>query len=361
MDTESSHSQDNDFAQSPWVDMGGFHPAQQSPPLDDYHGFPYGVIPLDSAYGVTIPPPYASLPLTLPSNTWPSMLTNHQSHFPEGGLPPVPIPPSSVSPVTPIPPPRKSSTSSSTPRRTLTDEDRRRMCLYHEENKTAKQTDIGALFGVERSTVSKVLRQKEKSCLEAPPRSIPRLPSPLRWRALRPHCCRKVHLRPRTLPINTIDPHLMSAGDSTEQVSPKTTLESPLSANGALEQAHNPRFTPTLDTSTNTIKRNRSNPEIKTKTIYPPLFSKSTTVSPISSPGSPTQDEARKALELVMSYFEQQPTGLGAQEYLTIGKLMERLELAKAQHITLPGGLTRIDEHEDGPHLHKKRSIHSLG
>ncbi|PLB41984.1 uncharacterized protein BDW47DRAFT_43477 [Aspergillus candidus] len=143
MDTESSHSQDNDFAQSPWVDMGGFHPAQQSPPLDDYHGFPYGVIPLDSAYGVTIPPPYASLPLTLPSNTWPSMLTNHQSHFPEGGLPPVPIPPSSVSPVTPIPPPRKSSTSSSTPRRTLTDEDRRRMCLYHEENKTAKQTDIG--------------------------------------------------------------------------------------------------------------------------------------------------------------------------------------------------------------------------
>lgn len=168
--------------------------------------------------------------------------------------------------------------------------------------------------------------------------------------------------RSQTLPINTIDPHLMSTGDSTEQVSPKTTLESPLSANEAFpEQAHNPRFTPTLDTSTNTIKRNRSNPEIKTKTIYPPLFSKSTTVSPISSPGSPTQDEARKALELVMSYFEQQPTGLGAQEYVTIGKLMERLELAKAQHITLPGGLTRIDEHEDGPHLHKKRSIHSLG
>lgn len=30
-----------------------------------------------------------------------------------------------------------------TPRRTLTDEDRRRMCVYHEEHKTAKQTDIG--------------------------------------------------------------------------------------------------------------------------------------------------------------------------------------------------------------------------
>jgi hypothetical protein len=36
------------------------------------------------------------------------------------------------------------------------------MCLYHEEHPTVKQTEIGAMFGVERSTVSKVLRQKEK-------------------------------------------------------------------------------------------------------------------------------------------------------------------------------------------------------
>ncbi|KAJ4362022.1 hypothetical protein N0V83_010963 [Neocucurbitaria cava] len=36
------------------------------------------------------------------------------------------------------------------------------MCQYHEDNPTVKQTEIGAMFGVERSTVSKVLRQKEK-------------------------------------------------------------------------------------------------------------------------------------------------------------------------------------------------------
>jgi hypothetical protein len=47
---------------------------------------------------------------------------------------------SSTAPVQPV---RKTSTGGSTPRRTLTDEDRRQMCLYHEENKTAKQTDIG--------------------------------------------------------------------------------------------------------------------------------------------------------------------------------------------------------------------------
>ncbi|TKA81486.1 hypothetical protein B0A49_05723 [Cryomyces minteri] len=40
--------------------------------------------------------------------------------------------------------------------------DQRRMCLYHEEHPTTKQTEIGALFGVERSTVSKVLGRKEK-------------------------------------------------------------------------------------------------------------------------------------------------------------------------------------------------------
>ncbi|KAF2773102.1 hypothetical protein EJ03DRAFT_265857 [Teratosphaeria nubilosa] len=55
-----------------------------------------------------------------------------------------------------------SSRSTSAPRKTLTDQDRRRMCQYAEEHPHSKQTEIGAIFGVERSTVSKVLRQKEK-------------------------------------------------------------------------------------------------------------------------------------------------------------------------------------------------------
>lgn len=42
------------------------------------------------------------------------------------------------------------TTKSTNPRRTLTDADRRRMCLYHEENPNVKQTEIGAMFGVER-------------------------------------------------------------------------------------------------------------------------------------------------------------------------------------------------------------------
>ncbi|KAL8846635.1 MAG: hypothetical protein Q9221_008294 [Calogaya cf. arnoldii] len=47
-------------------------------------------------------------------------------------------------------------------RRTLTDQDRRRMFQDHKEKPSVKQTKIGTLFGVERSTVSKVLSLKEK-------------------------------------------------------------------------------------------------------------------------------------------------------------------------------------------------------
>jgi hypothetical protein len=166
--------------------------------------------------------------------------------------------------------------------------------------------------------------------------------------------------RSQTFPLPNTDTMTTMTADQPGSTFSKELL--PLQKEPFLKEEQDQKIALNIDTSSGTIKRNRSNPEIRAKTIYPPLYSKSTTVSPISSPGSPTQDEARKALELVMSYFEHQPSGLGAQEYVTIGKLMERLELAKIQAPpTLPGGLTRIDEHEDAPHLVKKRSIHNLG
>ncbi|TVY45169.1 Major centromere autoantigen B [Lachnellula subtilissima] len=95
----------------------------------------------------------------MPSHpTWPSMLTNPANY----SAPPVAIPPASApvvrGSITKLP----AIHTAPTPRKTLTDNDRRRMCQYHEENPSVKQTEIGAMFGVERSTVSKVLRQREK-------------------------------------------------------------------------------------------------------------------------------------------------------------------------------------------------------
>ncbi|KAJ5586980.1 uncharacterized protein N7459_002745 [Penicillium hispanicum] len=539
MKTEAHQGPDGEFAHSPWVEMGAFTSPQHSPPVPEYSGFDYGpssLMAVDAPYGISIPPPYVSMPLPMPSHSWPSMLTT-QSPFHEAGLPPAPIP-TSVSPSAPTPPTRKTSTGGSTPRRTLTDEDRRQMCLYHEENKTAKQTDIGALFGVERSTVSKVLRQKEKylnpddgsrspikrakgrvpdiekalsnwarnyqrqgyplndemikekamffastcgcpegkekvltsswlekfkaknsllgakgrkgslggmrsgsnspirintdsageSAVQSPSGHSPS--SPTFGSPLSPtqsagsvkkepndalpelaggyqhgHSKSTTSLdttsstgmvsptstlvsdspftptsqsrlpssggttnRPRSQTFPLIDPTLTTADDSMDSSCTKSDPQQPLSVamlESPLEmgdEESHARTTVKGANPTNVIKRNRSNPEIKTKSMQPPpAVSKSTTVSPISAPGSPTQDEARRALELVMNYFQHQPAGLAAQEYVTIGKLMERLELVKSQQHTVLGGLTRIDEHDDVPRMSKKRSIHNLG
>lgn len=144
METETHHAPESEFNHSPWVDMGTFTSPQHSPPVPEYNGFDFGPSPImavDASYGMSLPPPYASMPLPMPSHSWPSMLTT-QSPFHENGLPPTPMP-QSVSPSAPPPPIRKTSTGGSTPRRTLTDEDRRQMCLYHQEHQNAKQTDIG--------------------------------------------------------------------------------------------------------------------------------------------------------------------------------------------------------------------------
>ncbi|KAJ9200281.1 hypothetical protein DTO164E3_2988 [Paecilomyces variotii] len=535
MDTEAHSGQENDFGHSQWVEMGGYNPSQQTSPIPDFHGFGYGpapIMPMEPSYSMSIPPSYASLPLAMPSHPWPSMLTAHSS-FHEGGLPPAPAPaPISISPPAPTHPIRTTSTGS-TPRRTLTDEDRRRMCLYHEENKNAKQTDIGALFGVERSTVSKVLRQKEKylnpddgsrspikrakgrvpdiekalsnwarnyqrqgypltdamirekahffattcgspdgkekvlttawlekfkqknnllgaksrkgsidtasdigspsqlntnsstaSASQTPsgvspispgglttpsPVSPPANQDSLRKDSLqgfdfgndyRPtHAQSTTSLdtapsltasmasptspfvsdspytptlqnglpsigsnssRPRsqTFPLAAaIEPGLLSPNGSADQLTPKNVLQESMSTSvldSPLDDAALDSDEPT------TIRRNHSSPEIKTQLMQPPPLPKSNTTSPISAPSSPTQDEARRALELVMNYFQNQPSGLGAHDFMTIGKLMEKLELAQNQASILPGGLHRIDEREDGLRVSKKRSIHSL-
>ncbi|KAK5132621.1 hypothetical protein LTR08_008820 [Meristemomyces frigidus] len=104
-------------------------------------------------------------PLIMPQ--WPSML-NSQAHTPFQG-----VYPQTLQPVQPIPigllhtpVSAVSSRIAPTPRKTLSDLDRKRMCQYADEHPSAKQTEIGAIFGVERSTVSKVLRQKEKYLIQ---------------------------------------------------------------------------------------------------------------------------------------------------------------------------------------------------
>lgn len=133
---------------TPWVDLSAFDPgppppapppAHHSPPMPDFHGFGFGsapVMPLEPAYSMSVAPIYSNvMHMSLPAPSWPSMLTA-QPAFPDTALSSPP------QPVTTAPKTR----SGTTPRRTLTDEDRRAMCEYHENNKGAKQTDIGGKF-----------------------------------------------------------------------------------------------------------------------------------------------------------------------------------------------------------------------
>lgn len=155
MDTETQ-PQDHDFGAPQWVDMGGgYGQSQHHSPINDFNGFTYGpspVMPVEPSYSMSIPQPYTSqqlLPLSTPSQ-WPSMLTT-QSTFPPVPLPPMPM--SSMPTLHPIHTAPVTSTAP-TPRRTLTDNDRRRMCMYHEENPHVKQTEIGG-----KRTLSSVLNQ----------------------------------------------------------------------------------------------------------------------------------------------------------------------------------------------------------
>ncbi|KAK3302134.1 uncharacterized protein B0T15DRAFT_293653 [Chaetomium strumarium] len=174
MDQQSHLAPDNTYGNENWVDMNSF---QHQTTMPDYSGgFAYMPpinhgLPSESLSRMPPPPPpqpmhqqpqasHTQLPmLMMPPVTFPSMLTNPNTYGPPHSAPPVAIP-SIAAPLKASKLPAIQTTSQ--PRKTLTDEDRRAMCQYAEDHPTAKQTDIGARFGVERSTVSKVLRNKEK-------------------------------------------------------------------------------------------------------------------------------------------------------------------------------------------------------
>lgn len=144
------------------VDMTG---SNHSPHGSPQHGY-------TSSFDFTLPAPssfdqsYSNAPYQAPysapqplhplntATLWPSQLTNPSppsSSSPPSALPLQPRPLASVTQESPReqtsapspPPPARTTPILSTSRKTLTDNDRRRMCKYHEENPTVKQTEIG--------------------------------------------------------------------------------------------------------------------------------------------------------------------------------------------------------------------------
>ncbi len=174
MENEHHNGQENAFGNDGWVEINSYNSSQHQSPIHEYGGFGFmhqvpHSLPAEPTFTRMAPLPPAHpqqhqlLPLIMPSHpTWPSMLTNPSGYQ---APPPVAIPPVSA----PLKTTKLPALHQPTPRKTLTDADRRRMCQYHEENPSVKQTEIGgksmvvsrvslrstnsfilAMFGVER-------------------------------------------------------------------------------------------------------------------------------------------------------------------------------------------------------------------
>ena len=113
----------NTSLEEKWVDMGVSN--IRHPVLDDHIRTTFFSSPILSAepvYSMLTPQPCTSQQ----STQWPRMESTQASYIP---IAPTPMQPKNL--------------AQPTPRRHLTDEDRRQICLYHQDNPRAKQTEIG--------------------------------------------------------------------------------------------------------------------------------------------------------------------------------------------------------------------------
>lgn len=111
------------------------------------------------------------------------------------------------------------------------------------------------------------------------------------------------------------------------------------------------------------MKRHKSVPDIHSpeqarfSPMPPPPLPKSADTSPVSHPASPAEDDNIRALHAIKALLEQNPNVAEPDDYLAIGKLMEKLKLLRSPANTLlPGGMHPIDI-MDSPRISKKRTI----
>lgn len=146
-------AREHDYGDGQWTEMGDFHSGNtHSTPIHEFSTFNFGgspaTMPVEPAYNMSLPPPYTShqqlQPLIMPQ--WPSMLTSqHQSSYSAPALTTAPTLPTPISTGPYSAAPTPVTAHGPTPRKTLTDNDRRKMCKYAEDNPTMKQTEIGGM------------------------------------------------------------------------------------------------------------------------------------------------------------------------------------------------------------------------
>jgi hypothetical protein len=161
--------------------------------------------------------------------------------------------------------------------------------------------------------------------------------------------------RSQTFPMIGVEPGSYVSPPSSEPLTPKyvssTSLESPLSempSLGSVEEMHEPTSSmqpPPLVSSVaphglplQTLLTQSQGHHQHSSPITP-----SSAISSMSQ-GNPSLEDTRRALEVVMTFFQgQQPGFVDPQEYVMMGKLMEKLKLHPSQlGGEMPGGMHRI-------------------
>lgn len=155
--------------------------------------------------------------------------------------------------------------------------------------------------------------------------------------------------RSQTFPLLTGVEQYMSPPASSEALTPKytgtTTLDSPLDemqpSMATIEEAM--QVSPTMVTSA------MQPPPVPASSMLPSNLSLHTSMPDSMSPIPPSHEDAARALELVWTFFQQphEDFNVEPQEYLTIGKLMEKIKLKRSSE-SLPSGMRRASEPQFG-------------
>lgn len=136
--------------------------------------------------------------------------------------------------------------------------------------------------------------------------------------------------RPRSQTFPLLDQYVSNPGDSVTPKFSNATLDSPM------EERPDPMDS--LDETMELHRHDRPPTMTPSETMRPPPLPShiqpegtrrdSTPATPASIQQATTPEEARKALQVVLTFFEQQPNGfLDFNESMTIGRLMEKLKL----------------------------------
>lgn len=155
--------------------------------------------------------------------------------------------------------------------------------------------------------------------------------------------------RSQTFPLLIGVEQYMSPPASSEALTPKysavTALDSPMDelqpSMATIEEAM--QVSPTMVTSA------MQPPPIPASSMVPSSLPMHTSLPESMSPVSPSHEDAARALELVWNFFQQPHEDfiVEPQEFLTIGKLMEKIKIKRSSE-SLPSGMRRASEPQFG-------------